>query len=439
MSEFNFIESYLDFYSDTEVPTLFNRWSAIAGISALLGRQCWVEHGHNRIFPNQYVMIVGESGTRKSTAVSFVKRLLEDVGYKKFAAKKTSKEKFLEDLHDGMEKIYDPEEEILDITKHKKGNWTGKSNPTMRELFGVERSTEPSECFITADEFNIFLGHSNIEFIEMLTDLWDASGLYTGRTKSGKPILINDPTINILGGNTQIGISMAFPTEVIGQGFFARLISVYAEPTGRRITFPKPPNLELRKVLLESLMRMRGTFKGPIPLEPYAYVALDEIYQEWKDLEDVRFKSYSTRRFTHLLKLCLCVAAARDQTRVDTTTVIYANSVLHYTEHFMPKALGEFGKAVHSDVSAKILELLEKADKPLNAMEDIWPQVHRDLNSPSELVKILSGMKDAGKIQQTQNGGLLPKKAPPKFDFPYCKIGLLREYVDYQMKQGLIP
>jgi ABC-type phosphonate transport system ATPase subunit len=93
MSDFNFIESYLDFYADTEVPTIFNRWSAITGISALLGRQCWVEHGHNVIYPNMYVMLVGESGTRKSTAVGFSRKLLTDVGYKKFAAKKTSKEK----------------------------------------------------------------------------------------------------------------------------------------------------------------------------------------------------------------------------------------------------------------------------------------------------------------------------------------------------------
>lgn len=435
MSEVNFIESYLDFYSDTEVPTIYNRWCAIAGISAILGRKCWIEHGHSRIYPNQYIMLVGESGTRKSTAINtFLKSLLVEIGYKKFSAKKTSKEKFLEDLHDGMEKIYDIEDEIVNI---KKGNWTGKANPTMRELFGVEKSGEPSECFIAADEFNIFLGHSNIEFIELLTDLWDYSGLYPGRTKTGKAILINDPTLCVLGGNTQIGISMAFPTEVIGQGFFARLISVHADATGRRVTFPKPPNQELKKSLLDFLVMLRNTYAGPITLEPYAMIALDEIYQEWKDLEDVRFKSYSSRRFTHLLKLCLCVAASRNKRTIDLQTVTYANSVLHYTEYFMPKALGEFGKAIHSDVSAKILDLLEKAERPLNSMEDIWPQVHRDLNSPSELAKIISGMQDAGKIQMTSNGGLLPRKEPPKFDQPHCKINLLREYVDYQVKQGM--
>src|SRR5712664_3382569 len=121
MEEPNLIESYLDFYEDTEPPTIFNRWCIIAGIGAILGRQCWVQHGHIKIYPNQYVMLVGESGTRKSTAIKhFMVPLLVDSGYKKFAAKKTSKEKFLEDLHDGMEKIYEIEDP-MDVTNIKKG------------------------------------------------------------------------------------------------------------------------------------------------------------------------------------------------------------------------------------------------------------------------------------------------------------------------------
>lgn len=435
----NLIEDYLDFYSGTEPPTIFNRWCIISGISTILGRHCWVQHGHVKIYPNQFIMLIGESGTRKSTAIKgFLRPLLVDAGYKKLAAKKTSKEKFLEDLHDGMEKIYDVDEERLDVTKPgymKKGNWTGKANPTMRELFGVS-STEPSECLIMADEFNIFLGHKNIEFIEILTDLWDFDGLYPGRTKTGKPILISDPTIGILGGNTQIGINMSFPTEVIGQGFFARLISVFSDPSGRRITFPKPPDLVKRKNLIERLARIGAEIRGAFEIEPYAYVSLDAIYQGWVEIDDIRFKSYSQRRFTHLLKLCMCCAAAEMSRTITSRTVEYANTILHYTESFMPKALGEFGKSRHSDTSAKILEILEKAEKALNPMEDIWPHVQRDLDSHQEMVKILLGLKDAGKVQQVQ-GGFLAHKKPQTFDFPYCKIHLLREYREDQEKKGL--
>lgn len=434
MLEGNWIEDYLDFYQGTEPPTIFNRWAAISGISTILGRRCYIQHGHAKIYPNQYIMLIGESGSRKSTAIkTFLRPILIDAGYKKFSAKKTSKEKFLEDLHDGMEKIYD-EEEHLDVRKQT-GNWTGKHNPTMKELFGVS-SGEPSECYIAADEFNIFLGHKNIEFIEILTDLWDFDGQYPGRTKTGRPILITDPTINIFGGNTQVGISMSFPIEVIGQGFFARLISVYSEPSGRRITFPQPPDLAIRKSLVERLKRMHADFQGVINIEPFAYVALDEIYQNWKPIDDIRFKSYSERRLTHLLKLCMCCAAATGRKTIDTGIVEYANSILHYTESFMPKALGEFGKSRHSDIAAKILDIVGRAEKGLNPMEDIWPHVNRDCESPQEMVRILMGLKDAGKIQQTDRG-VLPYKREQKFDQPHCKISLLREYLESQAKDGL--
>lgn len=432
----NFIERYLDFFSGTEPPTIFNRWACIGGIGAILGRNCWIQHGHKKIYPNQFIMLVGESGTRKSTALKvFLKPLLQAAGYNTIAANKTSKEKFLVDFEEGMEKVNDPEEH-LNVTKES-GYASGKNrshNPTMRELFGVKDSREASECLILSDDANVFLGHSNIEFIELITDLWDFEGMFTNRTKTGKSVFIPNPTLSALLGNTQIGISMSFPLEVIGQGFFSRLIAVHSDPSGRRITFPIPPSEEIRKELIKDFAEMRSTIKGEITIDPYGSVALHEIYQEWKDLEDVRFKSYSQRRFDHLLKLCMCCAAARKVRNIDRQTVEYANTILHYTESFMPRALGEFGKAKHSDISAKILEILERAMEPVT-IEEIIKLTHRDVDSSKELANILGGLKGAGKVQQTPRG-FLPNKEPQTFNFPYCNVRMLREYLEEKAKLG---
>jgi hypothetical protein len=436
MAQYNWIESYLDFFSNTEPPTIFNRWAAISGISAVLGRNAWILHGHRKIYANQFIMLVGESGTRKSTAIKvFLKPILEDAQYKTIAASKTSKEKFLADLEEGMDKVSDPDER-LDVTKPTPDRYSkNRNNPTMRELFGVKNTSDISECLIMSDDFNVFLGHSNIEFIELLTDLWDYEGIFSSRTKSGTSVLVPNPTLNILAGNTQIGISMAFPIEVIGQGFFSRLIAVHSEPSGRRITFPPPADLEKRKQLVEHLMWMRSAFRGPIEIDATATIALDDIYQNWKDIDDIRFRAYCSRRFTHLLKLCMCCAASNKRTSIDRGIVEYANTILHYAESLMPQAFGEFGKARHSDVSAKILAIIEKADHPLKPMDEIWPQVQRDLESPQELVRILNGLKDAKKIQQV-GAGILPNKKPQTFDFPHCKIALLREYLEEKGKKG---
>lgn len=415
----NLIEQYLDFYSETESPAIFYRWSIISGIGALLGRQAWVTHGHHQIFPNQYVMLVGDAGCRKSTAIKTTKKLIAATGYKTFVADKTTKEKLLLDLEEGLDAIHDPSNNL----NVKKTN----AKPTMIALFGEELSDDPKECYIVADEFNAFLGHSNLEFIDLLTNMWDYDGIYENRIKTGKSVRIPYPTFSLLGGNTPTGISQAFPTEVIGQGFFSRIMLIYSSPSDKRIPFPHPPDLEVYEKLVKFVREIKLNIVGEIHLEQSAKKALATIYHEWKDLEDTRFCSYSTRRFTHLLKLCTICAAAKLETKITSDTVLYANTILHYTESFMPKALGEFGKARNSDVTAKILNLLDQAQTPLDPAKGIWKHVQRDLDSRKQLGDILQGLQMAGKIQIT-SVGVTAKKSPPRFDFSYCQVDMLREW-----------
>ena len=92
----------------------------------------------------------------------------------------------------------------------------------------------------------------------------------------------------------------------------------------------------------------------------------------------------------------LC-AAARCKMNIDQADVILANTILSYTEHFMPKALGEFGKARHADVAAAIMKLLEPLTKPQTA-EEIYPHVGNDLDKIEDLQQILSKLSAANKI-----------------------------------------
>ena len=106
-------------------------------------------------------------------------------------------------------------------------------------------------------------------------------------------------------------------------------------------------------------------------IEPTARKLLEKIYTAWGGIDDVRFDTYSNRRFTHLLKLLLPVVAARLGNRVTERDVVYANTILTHTEHLMPKALGEFGKAKHSEVAHKVIQILEGAGVPLT-ITDVW-------------------------------------------------------------------
>jgi hypothetical protein len=390
----DFFSEYISYCGKTEVPAIFNRWAAITGLGAMLGRQYHFDHGHFHIYPNIYCMLIGSAGTRKGTAIKLMRRLLEQTGYSKFAAERTSKEKFLLDLAGEGEngELMTPEQ-LLD-----------------QNLFGTDSSRPDCEMFVAIDEFNDFIGNGNIEFISMLGNMWDYHGLYKNRIKTGKSVEINNPTISIIGGNTPTGFSLAFPTDILGQGFFSRLLLIYSDRTDRRITFPPPPGLDETERILGLLKRIKQTAIGSARLSNGAERLLDKIYQRNIAVDDVRFESYSNRRFTHLLKLTVLCSASRASSSITEMDVVYSNTILTAAEHAMPRALGEFGKAKHSDVSHKIIQLAESTHQILT-FKEIWKHVSNDLEKMSDLGTLLQNLVAAEKLQLVPgNKGFLPKR-----------------------------
>lgn len=209
----------------------------------------------------------------------------------------------------------------------------------------------------------------------------------------------------------------------------SRLILVHSEPSGIRVTFPKEPDALLVRRIVEHLQRMRATCLGPVTMDAEAEGALDLIYKGWPELEDTRFKHYSTRRFTHLLKLCIVVCAARLSTRLNVKDVLFANTVLSYAETTMPKAIGELGKSKNSEAANKIMQVLYAAREAKNA-QDLWKVVQMDLNSPSELGTLLVNLQQADKIQVINSSagkaGYLPKQKPMNRTAPFTNFEILK-------------
>lgn len=392
-SKEDFFSLYLAYTSQTECPTFFHRWCGITALGAYLGRSIYFKHGHFTLHPNLYCMLIGSPGTKKSSAIKIGAKLLLQAGYTTFAARKTRQEKFL-----------------LDLAEQGNEGEAGLDDMLDRNLFGpADFSTSKSvECFIAADEFNNFIGVGNLDFMSILGELWDYEGVYDYKLKNSKSVYINNPTLSILGGNTPTGFSQAFPAEAIGQGFFSRLLLVYGEPSGIKFTFPPAPNLMQQTALISYLHRIKAEVSGEITISPIARSLLDKIYHTWETIDDVRFEHYTNRRLTHLLKLCLVFVASRVSKVIEEKDVIYANTVLTFTEHLMPKALGEFGKAKNSDVTHKIVQMLDATLVPLS-MQALWKGVHQDLERREQLAEILGNLTIAEKIQSVREG-YLPKK-----------------------------
>ena len=380
----DYFEAYFSYagVGESEAPSIFHRWASISILGALLARRIWLPFGHSSIYANQYVMFMGSAGTRKSTAINIGAKLLKGTGYNHFAADRVSKEKFLMMMSSIDEAALDDPDALLELTVD-----------------------EPAESYIVAEEFTDFTGMNNMEFYTMLTKLWDCPSEYLHPKIHGKDVEVNKPTVSILSGNTAQGFSLAFPAEALGNGFLSRVLLVYGEPTGRKVTFPKPLEENKRAALIEFLRKVKQ-LSGVCTLTEAAKALCDRVYREYIPVDDHRFVGYANRRFTHLLKLSMIIAAARLSTTITEEDILKANTLLYVTELKMPRALGEFGQSKYSDVSGAIIEILHAAKRPVTVNE-IWKKVQKDFNRMSEFHDVLKNLQQAEKIQTMKVGNIV--------------------------------
>ena len=226
-------------------------------------------------------MLIGEAGARKSTAIKLVKKLIGASGYTDFAANKTTKEKFLVDLQ---------REEDFDLlhTTRRSYDTTTSSNLWGDSAEGLEATAEVHASWIVADEFINFIGRSNIDFCNLLGELWDFDKtVYRDRIKNGKSVTIPFPVCNILAGTNQENFSLAFPPEIMATGFLSRILLVYGEPKNEKITFPTDATAEVKADLIKELQEIKQQVSGCALADSEALSMFDEIYKQWKNFNTI--------------------------------------------------------------------------------------------------------------------------------------------------------
>jgi hypothetical protein len=371
----NFFQQYFKYVGASESPNIYHRWTAVSIVGAMLGRNVYLPFGHSVIYPNMYIMLMGSPGARKGTAMGTGSKLLRGAGYTRFCPDRLSKERFLMEI-----KPYHSDEMLVEADL---------------ETLVVDA---PSEVYAVAEEFTDLVGQGGMEFMTMLTKLWDNMSVYEHPKIHGKSIVVEKPTVNIFGANTAQGLMLAIPVEALGNGFMSRMIFVHSEPTNRKIAFPARVSEELRQELITRLRDIRETLMGEMTFDDDAMQVLDRIYNEYFDIDDPRFKHYGARRFTHLLKLCIIMSAAELQMNVTKEIAINANTLLHFTERRMPKALGEFGKSKNSDVANSIMEILHSLTRPMS-INELFKKVHKDVSKLSDLSDVMKNLTYSDKVQ----------------------------------------
>ena len=296
-------------------PRIYRKWAAISAISAVLQRKTFSILNGGVIFPNLFVALVGPPGLGKTQAIAPIRGLLANLEMVKLSPAKLSPEKFI-----GM---------------------LAKST----RIFPLE-----DDPFFTQSAFAVFLSElstfirpNDIDFMTILTDLYDSPTAWTYATIARDVEKVENVFVSMIGGITPKALAANFGAASIGLGFTSRLNMIYSEEYQIPDLF-SVQKLPETKPFIEDLMIM-NSLAGRFTFSLEARKA----FQSWVNTgmqpqpTDGKLQEYLPRRWLHLAKLCMIFSVSEGNSLEITIshyerakqTLLEAEAVLHLALEFM--------------------------------------------------------------------------------------------------------
>ena len=328
---------YLELHAGMEVPLGWHFWSAVAIVGAMCQRNYLFDCGSFWIVPNQYVMLVGPTGEKKSTAISQAENLLQQANG------------LLQEWGDAQSPPKAPQLYV----KIGRGSPEGFSDKiAIREDLALHRITaEPYErgrthscALIVNDEVVSILGRGqpgSDRWIDLLTALYTRKDWDEDLRGSKMRYYRNIAVSALLGSTVDWLRDVCTPSSFAG-GWMARVVYVERETSNR--VFPNADIVD--PVAAHGLARELHELGIPKNEEMRFSRAAYDFHDAWYR-ENHKHKAGSwvmqgwyNRKDSHLRKLCM-VLALMDRPRTHTIEVRHielALKLFSIEEQRMPRA-----------------------------------------------------------------------------------------------------
>jgi hypothetical protein len=336
-------ENYIEYTRYTESPLSYHLVCSLVTLGCSLGRRCWVDQGHYKLFAPLNAMLIGPTGVvHKSSAVDVAKNLIRETSLCPIMADKITAEKMITAL------------------------------------------VESPQQFIYAPELSVFFGRQryNEGLANLILRLLDYPPEWVGDTISRSVETITEPTISILGGSTMSLLNTSSADVVMSGGFLNRFLTVVEIASSR--VFPRPRKGRGEQVLLKCLAWMKH-FSGEVKMSEAADLFYTRWYYKWRhrQSEDTSLAEITQRSADHLIRIamlihviecntliicepCIKIAAsllAHIERRAPTLAkAMIASSQVTFSDYVLERLGGLGGTADHST-------LLRRCSSKMNATQ----------------------------------------------------------------------
>lgn len=357
----DWVTAYIKYTENTEPPRSYHLWTAISIIAGALQRRCYHTWGHEQIYPNMYIVLIGPSGKcRKGTAMSIGRDIIKDIGIT-FVAESITREALIRAMQRSMDSYITPDGKVI------------------------------YHCAMTVfnEEISVFLGQSDVRFLADLTNWYDSRDEWKYETKNKGTDKISGVCFNLLGATAPDWLSSVLPEEAIGGGFTSRIIFVVEDKKGKTVAKPMitEQEIELRELLKNDLEAI-ATVNGPFLFTPEA----DDFYVNWYNINDPkaqngqapitdpRFSGYVERRATHLRKLSMIMSMSRNSSmKIEKRDLERSLNVMEMVETRMSQVFSGLGKSPYAATTERIILFIRSQGKAKRS--EVMKYFYRDITA----------------------------------------------------------
>lgn len=294
----NWIDAFLAYTEGKGSPRIYRLWSAIFTIGAVCERKVWLTTAKGKLYPNQYILLVGPAGIGKSLCTNIIYELLDQIRTPEtpfhIAPTSVTKASLIDSLSEADRRIIRPMESPAVISFNS--------------------------LTIVPNEFGVFLPSWEGDFMSTLTDLWDCKHYSETRRTAKINISIPNSQLNMFSATTPVYLNSLLPEGAWEQGFMSRILVVYSGEIIHTnlfdlLNFDEKNYLEL----VQDLRDIYNTF-GEFQVTDEAKLAINDWSMKGGPPvpDHPKLTSYSARRAAHLLKLCMVASMASDSDRIIT-------------------------------------------------------------------------------------------------------------------------
>jgi hypothetical protein len=340
----DFLSAYKIFAQGNEASPLFHEWAGLSALSAVVSRKVFFDQKYFQIYPNIYVVLVGEPGDKKTTAMTLARSMVQKIEMP-IAPPSITKEAITV---------------LMSATNQE-------SKCHLKYLNGSMPIEVTQLSFFASEIVTMLSAGGNPQgIIEFFTDIYDREA-FEVMTKNKGTDLINAPYITILACMTPEQTGQLLKERLITGGFSRRCVFVYGRSKAEPIALPDlmPEQLEAKKFCVEHLAKVKKFHKEYVMTDDGKAFFVKWYAEKHRQLSlphPAAFKNWLRSKDTMAIKVAMLLDLSYNMQGLLTPELLIESiSRLDATEKDLNKVFAGAGKNPLAELAHKLISRLEEA------------------------------------------------------------------------------